>query len=102
MISDVSSLFASTVLGSKKPFVVYFSASWCGPCRAMAPALEAVAETYADTIGFGKIDVDANPQLAAKYHVQSVPTLLLFKDGKPVAQSSGLMSKDKLIEFAQR
>jgi thioredoxin len=101
MLPDVSSLFTSTVLGSKKPFVAYFTASWCGPCRAFGPLVEAAAEEHPE-ISFGKVDVDSAPALAGKYGVRSVPTLLLFKEGKPVAQSSGLLTKDKLVEFIQK
>lgn len=96
---DVSSLFASTVLASQKPFVVYFSATWCRPCQAMAPTVEEFAETHQDVVSFGKVDVDKAPQLAGKYEVRSVPTLLLFKNGIPVAQATGLLSKDKLSAF---
>lgn len=101
-IPDVSTLFSSTVLASKKPFVVYFSASWCGPCRVLKPLLEAAAEEHKDAVSFGAVDVDQASGLLQKYNIRSVPTLLLFKSGHVVGQTAGLLSKDKLEEFILR
>ena len=89
--------FQKEVLESTKPVLVDFWAPWCGPCLAMAPTLEELAEKKGDKITIGKLNVDENPQLATKYHVMSIPTLLLFKDGQIDKQHIGLISTDKLI-----
>ncbi|MDP8210766.1 MAG: thioredoxin [Candidatus Stygibacter australis] len=89
--------FQKEVLESTKPVLVDFWAPWCGPCRALAPTLEELAEKHSDKVTVGKLNVDENPELATKYHVMSIPTLLLFKDGQIDKQHIGLISTDKLI-----
>jgi thioredoxin 1 len=89
--------FESVVLQSVKPYLVDFWADWCGPCRALAPVVEQIAGEYADKLSCGKLDIDAAPELAQRYRVMSIPTLILFKDGEPVAQSIGAVPKEELL-----
>jgi thioredoxin 1 len=84
------------VLQSKDPVLVDFWAEWCGPCRAIAPAIEAVAQEFAGRVTVGKLNVDENPDVAGKYGVMSIPTLLVFQGGKVVEQRVGLLAKDQL------
>ena len=86
--ADDLTTFTTEVLESDLPVVVDFWAAWCGPCRAVAPELEALASERSD-IKVVKVDVDANPIVAAQYGIQSIPTVALFRGGKPVAASIG-------------
>ena len=88
--------FASEVLASEKPVVVDFWATWCGPCRMIAPVLEELAETYEDKLTVGKINVDEEMELAVKFSVASIPTLMVFKGGEMVAKTLGYMDLEKL------
>jgi thioredoxin len=83
------------------PVLVDFSASWCGPCRAMAPALEKFAASRRD-LGVVKVDIDEAPDIAGRYSVRSVPTLTLFVQGKPVAAQTGMMSEGQLARFVDQ
>ncbi len=78
------------------PVLVDFHATWCGPCKMMAPALEAFAGEMGDRLTVIKVDVDANPQVSMEYRIQGVPTLILFKNGSPVWRHSGMMSTFQL------
>jgi thioredoxin 1 len=89
--------FINEVLNSDKPVLIDFWASWCGPCRMLSPIVEEIANEYADKIKVGKINIDEQPQLAARYNVASIPTLILFKGGKPVNTSVGVKPK-RVIE----
>ncbi|NDW03976.1 thioredoxin [Jiella pacifica] len=90
--------FTTDVLESGKPVVVDFWAEWCGPCKMIGPSLEEISEEMAD-IEVAKVNIDENPDLAAKYGVRSIPTLLLFKNGEPAAVQVGAQSKSKLVDW---
>ena len=88
-----------TALKGDKPVVVDFWAEWCGPCKQMAPHLEAVAEEFAEKVTVAKINVDENPMVAGKYGVRGLPTLMLFKDGEMVDSMLGAKSKQAIAEW---
>lgn len=84
------------IIGSSKPTLVDFYATWCGPCKMQAPILEKVKEKIGDAGTIVKVDIDRNGELASAYNVQSVPTLILFKDGKAVWRTVGVQQADLL------
>jgi thioredoxin 1 len=85
--------FAAEVLSSTTPVVVDFSATWCGPCKALAPIIDQLAKEYAGRIKIGKVDVDQAQDTAQKFGILSVPTVIYFKDGKVVDRDVGLNAK---------
>jgi thioredoxin 1 len=89
--------FDNEVLKSNIPVLVDFWAEWCGPCRMVSPIVEEIANEMQGTLKVGKVDIDSEQDLAIKFNVMSIPTLLVFKGGKPVAQVVGAMSKDQLL-----
>lgn len=93
--------FDEAVLASDTPVLVDFWAAWCGPCRMIAPVLEQIAKEHAGTLKIAKIDYDANPKVPARYNVMGLPTLLLFKNGKPVQQIVGAKPKRALLKELQ-
>ena len=92
-VSDAN--FEKEVLQSSEPVLVDFFAEWCGPCKAMAPALEQVATELAGKIKVAKLDVDQNPDVTQKYRIQAMPTLMIFKNGEVAAQRVGALVQKK-------
>lgn len=90
--------FDTEVLKSSVPVLVDFWASWCGPCRMLSPLVDEVAQERSD-IRVGKINVDGEPELASKFGVMSIPTLIVFKGGKPAATSVGAVPKSKILSL---
>ena len=90
--------FDSEVIKSAEPVVVDFFAEWCGPCKAMAPALDQVAQEMAGKVKVVKIDVDQNPEITQRFRIQAMPTLMLFKDGQVAAQQVGALVQKKKLE----
>lgn len=93
-VTDAS--FADDVLKSDKPVLVDFWADWCGPCKMIAPALEEISEELADKVAIAKVDIMDSTDTAAKFGVQSIPLMVLFKNGEPVAQKLGAAPKSQL------
>jgi len=96
-VTDAS--FENDVLQSNTPVLVDFCAAWCGPCKAIAPILDEAAKDYENRVTIAKVNVDENPDTAAKYGVRGIPTLMLFKDGAVSETKVGALSKAQLYQF---
>jgi len=94
--------FEQEVIKSDKPVLVDFWAPWCGPCRAIGPIIEELAEGYKDSVKVAKINVDDNPKTATIYGVMSIPTIVLFKDGNVLEKLVGLVPKGRLEELIRK
>ena len=90
------STFNEAVLQVKTPVLVDFWAPWCAPCRMVAPVVDELAKEYGGKVSFCKVNVDESPRIASQYGIMSIPTLILFKDGKPVSNIVGFRPKDEL------
>ena len=90
--------FAENVLQSDKPVLVDFWAEWCGPCRKVGPILEEIADEHAGKIRIAKLNVDDNPEIARRFSVMSIPTLIVFRDGKEEARIIGAKGKGQLVQ----
>ena len=97
IVTDAS--FENDVIKAGKPVLVDFWAEWCGPCRALGPVFDEVADSHHESVHFAKINIDENPGTPAKYGVMSIPTLILFKNGQVEAIKMGLLSKSQLTAF---
>ncbi len=89
--------FEELVLKSDKPVVIDFWAVWCGPCRMVGPIVNEIGEDYKDTLVVGKVDVDNNPGISAKYGIRNIPTILFFKNGEVVDKQVGAVPKQVLV-----
>ena len=92
------STFEADVIKSERPVFVDFWAAWCGPCIAMEPAIEELAKEFEGKIDIVKLNVDENPQISRSFDIMSIPTSMIFKDGKSVERIIGLTAKDKLAD----
>ncbi len=86
------------LIKSEKPVLVDFFATWCGPCKMLAPILKDVKDSLGERISIIKIDVDKNQQMAAQYQVRGVPTMVLFQNGKQLWRQSGVLSKEEILK----
>jgi thioredoxin 1 len=99
-VTDAS--FENDVLKSTQPVLIDFWATWCGPCRAIAPVVEQLAGEYEGKVKVVKVNIDENPKTPTQYDVRSIPTLLMFKDGKVVGQIVGAVPKPKIEELVKK
>ena len=94
--------FPQEVLAADRPVLVDFHAAWCGPCRVLGPVVEAVAEAHAGRLKVGKLDVDANPETAARYGVRAIPTIVIFRGGQVIDRVVGAAPRARIEQMAIR
>ena len=99
VLKITSENYEEEVVKSEKPVLIDFYADWCGPCNAMAPVIEELAKELEGKVKVGKINVDENPDIAVEYNVMSIPTLIVFKNGKEEKRLVGLRNKEELINL---
>jgi thioredoxin 1 len=102
VIEVTDSNFEAEILKSPLPVLVDFWAVWCAPCRAIAPHVEAIANEYAGKLRVGKLDIDSNPEVPTQFEVRSIPTVLVFKEGKVVGQIVGAVPRAKLEDLVKK
>lgn len=96
-INDLN--FENEVLKSNQPFLLDFSAVWCGPCKVLAPIVEKLADEYKGKVRVGKLDIDESPGVASKFGIRGVPTVVVFKEGKEAGRHVGVTNKDTLLKL---
>ncbi len=101
MVHVTDANFEDAVIGNQQTVLVDFWAPWCGPCRAVAPLLEEIADEFGDQLVVAKVNVDDSPQVAATMKIRSIPTLVLFRDGDVIAQQTGASSLSELRTFVK-
>ena len=99
VVHVTESNFEEEVVNSDIPVLVDFWAEWCGPCKMIAPILDEIAKEYGEKLKICKIDVDSNPDIAPKFGIRGIPTLIMFKDGNAESTKVGAVSKSQLVEF---
>ena len=99
VVHVTESNFEEEVVNSDVPVLVDFWAEWCGPCKMIAPILDEIAKEYGEKLKVCKIDVDSNPEIAPKFGIRGIPTLIMFKDGNAESTKVGAVSKSQLVEF---
>ena len=102
LIVVTDATFQKEVLDSEQPTIVDFWASWCGPCRMIAPVFEELSSQYSGKVKFAKVNVDENPKIPANYGVRGIPTLIMFKEGKVVDQVVGAVPRNQLENIVKK
>ncbi|HJZ86245.1 MAG TPA: thioredoxin [Polyangia bacterium] len=102
VIEVTNDSFDQEIVKSNKPVLVDFWAAWCQPCRAIAPAVQELAGSYGEKVKFAKLDIDSNQKVAEQFEIRSIPTLLLFKEGRVIGQIVGAVPKAKIEDLIKR